>query len=45
MNIEIKADASKEVLNNIMDNVKRYSPNFNNMENVVKINPNLIILK
>ena len=45
MNIEIKADASKEVLNKIMDNVKRYSPNFNNMENVVKINPNLIILK
>lgn len=44
MNIEVKANASEEVLNRIMDNVKKHSPNFNNMTNSVKVNPRLVVM-
>lgn len=43
LDLEVKGNADQETFEKILNNVKKYSPNFNNMENEVKIVPNLIV--
>lgn len=43
--ITVKGEGDKELYQATIDQVKKYSPNFNNMENEVKIEPKLIFVE
>jgi len=43
LDIIVKGEGSQEDFDNLLNQVKKYSPNFNNMQNEVRIKPNLVI--